>query len=69
MVVALPTMVEEAVERKPFTCNLAVGLDVPMPTLPSLSTRKDVPVDEPMVKAGLPAVLLMETIAHGVEVP
>jgi hypothetical protein len=52
--------------------RLAKGVEVPIPTLPALSTRKVVPVDEPMAKAGalpFPAVGLMERSAQGVEEP
>jgi hypothetical protein len=56
----------------PTTVNLAHGLEVPMPTLPALSTIKFVAVEEPMTKAGaeLSATTgLIENLAHGEVVP
>ena len=45
------------------------GDDVAMPTLPFLSTMKEVAEDEPMTNCGTPAVEFTDSLANGVEVP
>ena len=45
------------------------GVEVAMPTLPFLSTMKEVADDEPITNCGTPAVELIESFANGVEVP
>ena len=61
MVVELPTIVRSA-----------FGVDEPTPTFPPFVTTKLVPVVEPIANAGaapLADVGLIESIAHGVDVP
>ena len=59
MFVALPA---------PIRCNFDVGLAVPTPTFPFLSTMNEVAVEEPMTNAVSPPVELIESLANGVVV-
>ena len=56
-------------KTSPCTDSFEYGVVVPMPTLPLLSTRKLVAVEEPMTKAGMPALLVTERLAKGEVVP
>ena len=53
----------------PITSKSVVGAEVPIPTWPSESTIKLVPVEEPTTNAVFPAVLFTERIPNGVVVP
>jgi len=53
----------------PTISNGTEGSTVPIPTLPSLSTTKEVAVEEPTTKAALPASELTESWAQGEVVP
>ena len=63
-VVGIPDVVVGEVKRE----RSAVGVEVPMPTRPFLSTISWVVV-EPMMNCGLPAVEFTESAPQGVVVP
>ena len=57
------------VPMPPVTANNDLGLVVPMPTLPALSTIRLVLVVDPTANWACPGRPCMENIAYGVEVP